>query len=124
METNINAELIEKAKQAKSAEELLTLARENDIDISEEDAQACFEELNKSGELSDDELDDVAGGMFLDLFVKGRRTVKTDLLDSSRKSKETVNTFGKPFTSQGKTNVFGKTGNDLDDPLKPKINFI
>lgn len=55
-------ELLQKAKQAKSADELLTIAKENGISISEEEAEAHFEQLNRSGELSDDELDDVAGG--------------------------------------------------------------
>ena len=55
-------ELLLKAKQAKSAEELLTLAKENDIELTEESANAYFEQLRKVGELSDDELDNVAGG--------------------------------------------------------------
>lgn len=58
----LTPELIEKAKQAKSAEELLALAKENGIELSEDEAKAYFEQLNKSGELSDDELDNVAGG--------------------------------------------------------------
>lgn len=62
METNINAELIEKAKQARSAEELLSAAKANGIDLTEDAARAYFEQLNKSGGLSDDELSNVAGG--------------------------------------------------------------
>lgn len=57
-----NIMLFNKAKQAKSAEDLLTLAKENGIEITEDEAKAYFEQLNKSGELSDDELDSVAGG--------------------------------------------------------------
>ena len=38
------------------------LAKENGIELTEEEAQAYFAQLNKSGELSDDELDAVAGG--------------------------------------------------------------
>ena len=55
-------ELMVKAKAAKSAEELIALAKENDVEMTEESAKAYFEQLNKKGELSDDELDNVAGG--------------------------------------------------------------
>ena len=58
----MDEKLIEKAKAAKSAEELMTIAKENGRELSEEEAQAYFVQLNKSGELSDDELDSVAGG--------------------------------------------------------------
>ena len=36
----MNTELIAKAKQAKSPEELMTLAKENGIELTEESAQA------------------------------------------------------------------------------------
>ena len=62
MRNDFTPELIEKAKQAKFAEELLTLAKENKIELSEEEAKEYFERLNKSGELSDEELDNVSGG--------------------------------------------------------------
>lgn len=56
-------ELILKAKEAKSAEELIVLAKENGFELTEEDAKIYFDQLSpKSGELSDDELDNVAGG--------------------------------------------------------------
>ena len=55
--------LILKAKEAKSVEELMALAKENGIELNEEDAKMYFEQFNsKKGELSDDELDAVAGG--------------------------------------------------------------
>lgn len=60
---NFNTELLEKAKQTKSAEELLVLAKENGLGITEEEAKTYFAQLNPaSGELSDEELDNVAGG--------------------------------------------------------------
>lgn len=62
MENNIISELIEKAKQAKSSEELMALAKENGLELFENDAKAYFERLNLSGELSDEELDNVSGG--------------------------------------------------------------
>ena len=55
-------ELILKAKEAKSVEELLALARENNIELTEEQAKECYDRLNSIGELSDDELEKVAGG--------------------------------------------------------------
>ena len=55
-------EIIEKAKTAKSAEELLELAKAENIELSAEQAEKAFAELNRTGELSDEELDNVAGG--------------------------------------------------------------
>ena len=48
-------ELFEQAKGAKSAEELVSLAKENGMELTEEEAAAYFAQLNKSGELSDEE---------------------------------------------------------------------
>lgn len=59
----LTSELIEKAKSAKTAEELLALAKENSVELTAEEAAAYFAQLNPaSGELSDDELDSVSGG--------------------------------------------------------------
>ncbi len=62
MENKFTSEQIEKAKIAGSPEELLSLAKESGLELSEEQANAYFDKLNKSGELSDDELNNVAGG--------------------------------------------------------------
>ena len=59
---NVSKELLEKAKAAKSAEELLAMAKAENIELTEEQAAKAFAELNKMGELSDEELDNVAGG--------------------------------------------------------------
>ena len=59
----MNNELIAKAKEAKTAEELMALAKESGEEITEESAKAYFDLLNpKTGELSDEELDNVSGG--------------------------------------------------------------
>ena len=58
----LSDELLEKAKGTKSVEELLKLAKENGIEMTDEEGAAYFAQLNKSGELSDEELDNVAGG--------------------------------------------------------------
>ena len=55
---------MEKAKTAKSMQELLEMAKAENIELSAEEAEKAFEKLNKSGELSDDELDNVAGGCY------------------------------------------------------------
>ena len=55
-------ELIEKAKTAKTAEELLEMAKEESIEMSAEQAAEYFVTIHASGELSDEELDNVSGG--------------------------------------------------------------
>ena len=60
---NFNAEIIEKAKVAKTAEELYEIAKANNIEMTADEAATYFAQLNsKNGELSDDDLDNVAGG--------------------------------------------------------------
>ena len=58
----LSKELLEKAKQAKTAEELLAIAKAENVELTEEEAAKAFAELNKTGEISDEELDNVAGG--------------------------------------------------------------
>ncbi|MCM1023704.1 MAG: hypothetical protein NC395_06555 [Prevotella sp.] len=62
MENKFTPELIENARQAKSAEEILALAKENGIAMTDETARAYFEKLHNSGEMSDEELGNVSGG--------------------------------------------------------------
>ena len=60
---NLTPEMIEKAKAARSAEELLALAKENNVEMTEDEAKTYFAQLNpKGGEVSDDELENVSGG--------------------------------------------------------------
>ncbi len=60
---NFDSEMIKKAKSAKSVEELLEIAKANNVKLNSEDAVTYFAQLNpKCGELDDDELDNVAGG--------------------------------------------------------------
>src|SRR5664279_3127761 len=71
--THFNEEAIAKAKQAKSVEELLTLAKESGVEMTAEQAQEYYTQLNpKSGELSDDELDNVAGGVVEQVYKVGQ----------------------------------------------------
>ena len=55
-------EMIEKARKAGSVEELLALAKENGYELSKEEAEEYFAQMHKSGELSDEELENVSGG--------------------------------------------------------------
>ena len=56
-------ELLKKATDAGSPEELIELAKEAGVEnFTEEDAKNYFEALHKSGELSDEELDSTTGG--------------------------------------------------------------
>lgn len=57
-----NKELFEKARGTNSPEELLALAKENGIELDEKEAKVFFEQLHNSEELSDEELNNVAGG--------------------------------------------------------------
>ena len=59
---NVSKELLEKAKTAKKAEELIEMAKAENIELSAEQAAKAFAELHKAGELSDEELDNVSGG--------------------------------------------------------------
>ena len=64
---NLTSEMIEKAKVAKSAEELLEIAKASNVEMTADEAATCFAQLNpKSGELDDDDLDAVAGGACAD----------------------------------------------------------
>ena len=58
----LTKEMIEKAKTAKSAAELLEIAKAEGIEMTVEEAEMRFAELNKKGELADEELDNVSGG--------------------------------------------------------------
>ena len=60
---DFSCDLIEKAKNAKTAEELLAIAKENGVEMTGEEAANYYTKLNPvTGELGDDELDHVSGG--------------------------------------------------------------
>ena len=59
---NVSKELLEKAKTAKSAEELLAMSKAEGFELPEGEAKTVFSKLNKTGELSDEELNNVSGG--------------------------------------------------------------
>ena len=60
---NLTAEMIEKARAAKTAEELFEMAKANGVEITADEAKTYFAQLNPTdGELDDSELEAVAGG--------------------------------------------------------------
>ncbi len=58
----MNQELIEKARQAASPEEIMKIAEENDIYMVKEEAEMIYKQLHTNSELSDEELEEAAGG--------------------------------------------------------------
>ena len=59
---NFSKEMIEKAKTASSAEELIEMAKKEGVELSTADAEMYFSFLKGSQPLSDEELEAVAGG--------------------------------------------------------------
>lgn len=66
---NLSNELLEKVKQAKSYGEIVVLAKENGIEMTEEQAKAAYAQLVASCEISDDELENVSGGLMIPFNV-------------------------------------------------------
>ena len=60
--TQFTPDLIAKAKAAKNAAEVFELAKAHGIELTEEEAKTYFDQLHKNCELSDEDLDSVAGG--------------------------------------------------------------
>ena len=67
--TDFSAEMIQKAKGAKSAKELLELAKAEGIDITEDEARKYFEQINLP-DLDDELLDMVSGGAIVSEPIK------------------------------------------------------
>lgn len=54
--------LIKEAKNCKTQEELIELASKNNINLNNEEANSIYSTLSKTGELSDNELENTNGG--------------------------------------------------------------
>lgn len=116
-----NEELISKARAAKSPEELLKIARDSGMDdLTEEGAREYFDFLNKSGEISDDELDTAVGGCKKGgrrIVTRGLVCVGYDFTDQSSywQCKVCRLPNGKCYCGRGKLNtsdeVFDLSGN-------------
>ena len=64
MENKEMQELFKKLKAAKSAQELIELAKAEGKELSADEAEKMFAELNAEGEISEEELEAIAGGLF------------------------------------------------------------
>ncbi len=62
MDNTVKKELSEKLKKARTPEEIISIAKENCIEMPKEVAQCYFCRQHRKSELSDEELKYVAGG--------------------------------------------------------------
>ena len=72
MENKEMQELLEKLQAAKSAEELIEIAKANGVEIAPDKAEELFAKLNAQGELSDEDLEKIAGGLYLYDHLRGK----------------------------------------------------
>ena len=74
---NINIkELLEKLQTAKSAEELVEMAKAEGAEIAPDKAEELFAKLNAEGEISEEELEAIAGGLTICKPKKPRRSTE------------------------------------------------
>ena len=73
--------MIEKAKAAKSPKEIFDLAKENNVEMTEEEAKTYFAQLGAIGAVADDELEAVSGGF----ICKSEDDSEADATDSELK---------------------------------------
>ena len=64
----MDKEMMAKLKEAKSVEDVIAIAKEYGQELTQEQAQEIYDQLKAyaSGELSDDDLEAVAGGDLID----------------------------------------------------------
>lgn len=58
----MNQKMMQKAKEAKTADELQAAAKEFGMEFTEEQAKVYFDRLHAEGEVADEELSSVVGG--------------------------------------------------------------
>ena len=61
-------ELLEKLKAAKSVEELVEMAKAEGVEIPADKVEELFAKLNADGEISDDDVENIAGGELVRTF--------------------------------------------------------
>ena len=69
MENENMKELLEKLKAAKSVEELVEMAKANGAEIPADEAEELFAKLKAEGEISEEELEAIAGGFTRSIFM-------------------------------------------------------
>ena len=68
-------EILEKLKAAKSAEELARIAKANGAEIPADKAEELFAKLNAEGEISDEDVDNIAGGELVRTFHHRKNSI-------------------------------------------------
>ena len=71
-------EILEKLKAAKSVEELFETAKAEGAEIAPDEAKELFAKLNAEGEISEEELEAIAGGLFFFPFSFLRHDIKSN----------------------------------------------
>ncbi len=81
----MNQELLNKAKEAKSPEELLKIAKESGMeDFTKENAREYYDLLHQTGEMTDSELENATGGCTQYYEDTGKRIVTSGNLCAER----------------------------------------
>ncbi len=89
----VTPEMLEKIMKCKTAEDLIALAKENNVELSVEQAKELLEKLRSEvNELSDDELLEVTGGSYLGSYLYEKLTAIE--LCFGEKLKEVILTIG------------------------------
>ncbi len=64
-------ELLKKAKETKTMDELKTLLSESNLDLDEESMEKLYTRIHSDEELSDEELEGLSGGARVDMYIGG-----------------------------------------------------
>ena len=122
--TSFTTELIAKAKAAKSPEELLELAKANGVELTEEEAKTCFEQLHTNAAISDDELEAVAGGGICEFFEDFFRTRNRFNESSNPYCGDRPNITNLPYKPDAQTSDSGIMRLPYDSDDNNKIVFL
>ena len=68
-------EILEKLKAAKSVEELIEMAKAEGVEIPADKAEELFAKLNAEGEISDEDVDNIAGGELVRTFHHRKNSI-------------------------------------------------
>ena len=68
-------ELLEKLQAAKSAQELVEMAKAEGAEIAPDKAEELFAKLNAEGEISDEDVDNIAGGELVRTFANRKNSI-------------------------------------------------
>ena len=124
---NFTEEQLKKMNAAKSAEELIALAKAEGIEATEEQIRAQFDAMHKEGELADDELENVSGaGCDGDedpdehWFNSGDRVRVT----AGEWKGRTGTSSGMDYTTDGGANMAWVTFDDNGKSVSCNVNYL